>query len=59
MTRRKNTRETWHRLLEWDKDSSDSERLSGHVIISRGYQNVDPQHPLGGPDGLKDIVWGF
>ncbi len=56
MTRRKNTSETWHRLLEWDKSSSDAERLSGLVIIIRGYQNVDPQHPLGGPDGLKDIV---
>ncbi len=48
--------ETWNRLREWDKGSAASERLAGHLLRAEGYQSVDPSHPLGGRDGLKDIV---
>jgi len=33
-----------------------SERLAAHILRFAGYTSVDPSHPLGGPDGLKDIV---
>lgn len=49
-------RETWHRLLQWDKGQTPSERLAAVILNSQGYTNVDPSHPLGGPDGGKDIL---
>jgi rubredoxin len=49
-------RETWRRLIEWDRGQSPSERLSAHILRIEGYKSIDPSHPLGGPDGLKDIV---
>ena len=48
--------ETWRRLLNWDRGHSASERLSAHILRFAGYSSVDPSHPLGGPDGLKDIL---
>lgn len=54
--RQKETRETWQRLLNWDKGSSPAERLSGQIIRAEGFSSIDPSHPLGGPDGLKDIL---
>jgi fido (protein-threonine AMPylation protein) len=30
--------------------------LAAAVLHIEGYENVDPQHPLGGPDGLKDVL---
>lgn len=54
--RRKDGRETWHRLLEWDKEQAASERLAGHILRIEGFESIDPSHPLGGRDGLKDIV---
>ena len=48
--------ETWHRLREWTKGQTPSERLSAQVLIHEGYRNLDPSHPLGGPDGGKDGV---
>lgn len=56
MSRRNAGRETWHRLLEWDRGQSDSERLAGHILKSDGYESIDPSHPLGGKDGGKDIL---
>lgn len=49
-------RETWHRLLEWDRGQAPSERLAAIILSNEGFQNVDPSHPLGGKDGLRDIV---
>jgi hypothetical protein len=46
--------ETWHRLKEWTGGSTASERLAAQVLLDLGYENVDPIHPLGGPDGGKD-----
>lgn len=54
--RSKDGRETWRRLLEWDKGPAPSERLAGHVLRFEGFQAIDPSHPLGGPDGLKDLI---
>lgn len=54
--RRNDGRETWHRLLEWDKGQAPAERLAAVVLFSDGFRNVDPSHPLGGRDGLKDMV---
>lgn len=59
MSRRDGGRETWHRLLEWDRGQADSERLAANILISEGFENVDPSHPLGGRDGGKDIICNF
>jgi hypothetical protein len=56
VTRRKSSHETWHRLLEWDRASSDAERLAAAILPFYGYERIDPQAPLGGRDGKKDII---
>ena len=57
MTRRQTEgAETWRRLRDWDRGQTPSERLAVQVLIAEGYGSVDPSHPLGGPDGGKDIV---
>ena len=48
--------ETWHRLREWTNGQAQSERLSAQILISQGFKDVDPSHPLGGPDGGKDAM---
>ncbi len=57
--RRREGEETWHRLLEWDRGQAASERLATTILSSNGFQNVDPSHPLGGKDGLKDMVLSY
>jgi len=47
--------ETWRRLLDWDKGQTASERLAALLLYCEGFQGIDPSHPLGGKDGLKDI----
>jgi len=54
--RRTGGRETWHRLIDWDKAQSESERLAARLLSIEGYESIDPSHPLGGPDGGRDIV---
>lgn len=49
-------RETWHRLLEWDKGQAAAEKLAAQILIAEKYEAVDPIHPLGGKDGGKDIL---
>lgn len=53
--RRNEGQETWHRLLEWDRGQAASERLAALILKVEGYKEIDPSHPLGGKDGLKDI----
>lgn len=53
--RRSGGRETWHRLREWDRGQQDSERLGARLLPFEGYEHINPSHPLGGPDGGKDI----
>lgn len=56
MVRRSKGSEAFHCLKEWDQGSASSERLSAVLLRVEGYQSVDPSHPLGGPDGLKDLI---
>jgi len=48
--------ETWHRLLNWTYGQTPSERLAAQVLYPEGFRDVDPSHPLGGPDGGKDAL---
>jgi hypothetical protein len=57
MNRRTGGRETYNRLLEWDKGQVDTERLAAIILQSEGFVGIDPSHPLGGRDGGKDIVF--
>lgn len=54
--RGRGARETFSRLLEWDRGQADAERLTGQLLRAEGYKSIDPSHPLGGQDGLKDVV---
>jgi hypothetical protein len=54
--RSRDGRETWRRLLAWDREQAASERLAGHILRFEGFRSIDPSHPLGGRDGLKDII---
>ncbi|MFZ6664708.1 hypothetical protein [Peijinzhouia sedimentorum] len=56
MSRQTDGRETWHRLINWDKGQSPSEKLSAQILIYEKYVSIDPSHPLGGQDGKKDIL---
>jgi hypothetical protein len=48
--------ETWHRLQEWTKGQSVSERLAAQILLHEGFLNFDPSHPLGGQDGGTDAT---
>ncbi|WP_291362883.1 Fic family protein [Acetobacter sp. UBA5411] len=43
-------------LTNWEKGSSDAERLCADLLRIDAFENIDPQQPLGGPDGGKDIL---
>ena len=44
------------RLLTWRDGSTQSERLASAALKQFGYEELDPQAPLGGPDGSRDIL---
>src|SRR5688572_14359980 len=44
------------KLLHWRGDQIGSERLAAALLHVDGFAAVDPQCPLGGPDGLKDVI---
>ncbi|WP_433664706.1 hypothetical protein ACQPW1_22685 [Nocardia sp. CA-128927] len=48
--------ETWHRLLGWTHAQALSERLAAQILLAEQYKNLDPSHPLGGPDGTRDAI---
>lgn len=48
--------ETWHRLLDWTNGQGPAERLAAQILLAEGFRDVDPSHPLGGPDGGTDIL---
>lgn len=54
--RRIHGEETWYRLVGWTKGQAPAERLASHILHSDGYESIDPSHPLGGRDGLKDMI---
>jgi fido (protein-threonine AMPylation protein) len=43
-------------LGEWRFGQTQAERLCASLLMLEGYNGVDPQAPLGGPDGGKDIL---
>jgi fido (protein-threonine AMPylation protein) len=43
-------------LRDWRFGQVQAERLCAGILHIEGYQDVDPQAPLGGPDGTKDIL---
>jgi hypothetical protein len=57
----------WHRramanastelhLSMWRSGSTQAERLAAALLRLEGYADVEPQAPLGGPDGRADIL---
>ncbi|NTY57953.1 hypothetical protein [Mycolicibacterium sphagni] len=46
--------ETHKRLLDWTYGQPPSERLAALILDDEGYRDIDPSHPLGGPDGGRD-----
>jgi hypothetical protein len=43
-------------LRDWRYGSTQAERLCASLLHSEGFDAVDPQNPLGGPDGRKDVL---
>jgi len=43
-------------LREWRSGQTQAERLCAAILHLEGFLDIDPQHPLGGPDGLKDVL---
>ena len=43
-------------LGQWEKGSVDAERLCADLLRLDDFQEIDPQHPRGGPDGGKDVL---
>ena len=48
--------ETFHRLQEWTDGQAQAEKLAAQILYAEGFRDVDPSHPFGGPDGLKDAL---
>lgn len=46
--------ETFQRLQQWTSGQTPSERLAAQILLADGYRDIDPIHPLGGPDGRRD-----
>ena len=42
-------------LREWRYGQTQAERLVAAILHLESFEAIDPQHPLGGPDGLKDV----
>lgn len=49
--RRNEGRETITELINWDRGQAASERLAGKILKAEGFDDIDPSHPAGGPDG--------
>ena len=48
--------ETELKLRNWRYGQVQAEHMIAALLHIERFENVDPQHPLGGPDGLKDVV---
>jgi fido (protein-threonine AMPylation protein) len=44
------------KLRHWRSGQTAAERLAASILNLDGFSSLDPQCPLGGPDGLKDII---
>jgi len=49
-------KKTEYKLTLWREGQTNAERFSADLLILDGFVSVSPQSPLGGPDGLKDVV---
>jgi len=47
---------TYQVLVHWDKGQAFAERMAAKLLALEGYSEIDPQCPMGGPDGTKDIL---
>lgn len=43
-------------LRDWNEGDTRAERLAAAILRLDGYDDIDPQHPLGGPDGGRDLI---
>jgi hypothetical protein len=43
-------------LRDWRFGQTQAERMCAGILSIEGFGAVDPQHPLGGPDGIKDVI---
>jgi fido (protein-threonine AMPylation protein) len=43
-------------LRDWRYGQTQAERLCAGLLHAEGFTDIDPQCPLGGPDGRKDIL---
>ncbi|WP_411501458.1 type II toxin-antitoxin system PemK/MazF family toxin [Bacillus thuringiensis] len=50
-----NGRDARYSLVEWTGSQEGAERLAAQILMSEQFNDVDPMHPLGGPDGKKDL----
>jgi hypothetical protein len=57
MKRKKMSVDTERTLNDWRFGSIQAELLCSAILNTEGYHSVDPQCPLGGPDGLKDVIF--
>ena len=48
--------DTEYNLVKWRGGNVHAERLTSALLHIEGYSSVDPQCPLGGPDGTKDLL---
>jgi len=44
------------KLLHWRDGQTKAERLCAGILLLESFSGVDPQCPLGGPDGIKDVI---
>ena len=43
-------------LHDWRYGQPQAERLCAALMHIEGFESIDPQHPLGGPDETKDVI---
>lgn len=44
-------------LRMWSYGQTQAERMVAQILHLEGYPGIEPQHPLGGPDGKKDVLF--
>lgn len=49
-------KDTELKLKYWRGGQTQAERLAANILNLESFTSIDPQCPLGGPDGLKDIL---
>jgi fido (protein-threonine AMPylation protein) len=47
---------TENSLRDWRFGQTQAERMVCALLHIEGFESIDPQHPLGGPDGTKDLI---